>query len=240
MPEVVASSVEDDELSYEDPERTVLEECEEGAREYLLRGWFYDAMEAVRNARLINGLTQAEVADKMGTTQSAVARLENAHLGNFSLDRFLRYAWECGVAPLDLEFVPAQRLRQYALHDPSAPRTAQAFRWQPISSHQAFDWQQIFSEVTPATSELARPSEALALTASQSLASILNATHTLSDYLRSAFTVKLNSQSFLSATQQVSEAVIAPKEPSSVAPESLNQQGLLTTVPERGKPVRAA
>jgi transcriptional regulator with XRE-family HTH domain len=131
-PELAVTVGEGADQAREDLERKILKGSEEGACEYLLRGWFYHAMEAARDARIRNGLKQAEIADKLGTTQSAVARLENAHRGNFSLDRFLRYAWACGAAPLDLEFVPPAQLCQYSLRDPSAPRTARAFRWRQV------------------------------------------------------------------------------------------------------------
>lgn len=82
---------------------------------YLLADWFYRAMGAIRDTRLRNGLTQSDVAEKIGTTQSVVARMENAHRGSFSLDRFLEYAWACGAAPLQLEFGPPEELRQLAI-----------------------------------------------------------------------------------------------------------------------------
>jgi transcriptional regulator with XRE-family HTH domain len=95
----------------------------DAAATYLRSSWFYRTMETIRNARLRNGLTQQDVADKLGTTQSAIARLENAHTGNFSLDRLLKYAWACGAAPLDLEFVAPEELRAYAQEYPRGSRT---------------------------------------------------------------------------------------------------------------------
>lgn len=97
------------------------------AATYLRSSWFYRTMEAIRDARLRNGLTQQDIAEKLGTTQSAIARLENAHTGNFSLDRLLKYAWACGAAPLDLEFVVPEELRQLALNAPRETSTAQTF-----------------------------------------------------------------------------------------------------------------
>jgi transcriptional regulator with XRE-family HTH domain len=95
----------------------------EAAAAYLRSSWFYRTMETIRNARLRNGLTQQDIADKLGTTQSAIARLENAHTGNFSLDRLLKYAWACGAAPLDLEFAAPEELRAYAQEHPRGSRT---------------------------------------------------------------------------------------------------------------------
>ncbi len=113
-----------------DLRREVVEASEQEALEYLLTAWFYRAMESVRAARLRNGLTQEAVAARLGTTQSAVARLENAHRGNFSLDRFLAYAGACGVAPLDLDLRPIEGLRRFVLACPNVPRTTAHYeRW---------------------------------------------------------------------------------------------------------------
>ena len=43
------------------------------------------------------GLTQAELAKKVGTTQSAIARLEDAEYGGHSLTMLERIATACGV-----------------------------------------------------------------------------------------------------------------------------------------------
>lgn len=45
----------------------------------------YDVIRAILNARLQNGLTQAELARRVGTTQSAIARFESG-AGNPTLD----------------------------------------------------------------------------------------------------------------------------------------------------------
>jgi DNA-binding XRE family transcriptional regulator len=46
--------------------------------EYDRLGPIYEVVGAMIEARHDEGLTQKEVADRMGTTQSAIARLENA------------------------------------------------------------------------------------------------------------------------------------------------------------------
>ncbi|MET0831886.1 MAG: helix-turn-helix transcriptional regulator [Acidimicrobiia bacterium] len=56
-----------------------------------------------REARRRSGLTQAELASRIGTTQSAVARLENDRSAT-SFDRLARIARACG-----LELVPTLR-----------------------------------------------------------------------------------------------------------------------------------
>lgn len=217
-------------LTRTDLERKILAESEEGAREYLLQTWFYHAMEAVHAARLRNDLTQAEIAEKMGTTQSAVARLENAHSGNFSLDRFLHYAWECGVAPLDLEFAPTHRLRHYALNEPSAPRTAEAFRWR-----------QIFKGVDETATLLSRQSQSLVQTVAQSLQAMLNSTNNISEYLRVASTFELDARQTLAGVRkEVGAVATTPVSPTTMAPVSPVPPGTQSSGRERFGLERAA
>jgi ribosome-binding protein aMBF1 (putative translation factor) len=51
----------------------------------------------VREMRENAGLTQAELARKVGTTQSAIARLEDAEYAGHSLSVLERIAAACGV-----------------------------------------------------------------------------------------------------------------------------------------------
>ena len=52
----------------------------------------------VREMREDAGLTQAELARKVGTTQSVIARLEDAEYSGHSLTMLERVATACGVA----------------------------------------------------------------------------------------------------------------------------------------------
>jgi ribosome-binding protein aMBF1 (putative translation factor) len=52
----------------------------------------------VREMREDKGLTQAELAKKVGTTQSVIARLEDAEYKGHSLAMLERIAMACGVA----------------------------------------------------------------------------------------------------------------------------------------------
>lgn len=52
----------------------------------------------VREMREDSGLTQAELAKKVGTTQSVIARLEDAEYSGHSLTMLERIAAACGVA----------------------------------------------------------------------------------------------------------------------------------------------
>lgn len=109
--------------------REVLTESKESARAYLRQGWLYAAVRALREARQSANLTQGEVAQCLGTTQSAIARLESDHEGRITLHRYIDYALACDMCPLDLDtlLVPAERLRAFAIQDPDAPRTPTRF-----------------------------------------------------------------------------------------------------------------
>jgi DNA-binding XRE family transcriptional regulator len=52
----------------------------------------------VREMREVAGLTQAELAKKVGTTQSVIARLEDAEYAGHSLTMLERIAAVCGIA----------------------------------------------------------------------------------------------------------------------------------------------
>ena len=78
----------------------------EVAAEYKRLGPVYELVGAMVEARHAAGLTQGDVAARIGTTQSAVARLENAHHLP-SLDMVTRYAAAVGRR-LSIELAPAE------------------------------------------------------------------------------------------------------------------------------------
>jgi transcriptional regulator with XRE-family HTH domain len=106
--------------------REVLAEGDAAVRAYLRQSWIDTAMAELWHARQTAQITQTELAARLGTTQSSIARLENDSSGGVSLRRFVDYALGCGRAPLALEFVSVSELTNYVLADPSAPRTAPA------------------------------------------------------------------------------------------------------------------
>jgi transcriptional regulator with XRE-family HTH domain len=107
--------------------RELLVEDEESVAAYIEQSWVTRAIEALQDARRRASLTQDDVARRLGTTQSAIARLENNHEGSISLRRYIRYALACGMAPLDITMVPVSAMRDYILQDPDAARTPPAY-----------------------------------------------------------------------------------------------------------------
>ncbi len=65
----------------------------------------FDLARCLIAARVASGLTQAEVADRMGTKQSEISRIESARQ-NITISRLARYAQAVG-AKLDIRLDPA-------------------------------------------------------------------------------------------------------------------------------------
>lgn len=95
--------------------RDVLD-TDEGTVAYLRQWWLSDVMDALVSVRLRVGLTQREVAERMGTTQSAIARMERCDDGGVSLRRYVDYAVACGVLPGAVVMASVEKRRQQALN----------------------------------------------------------------------------------------------------------------------------
>ncbi len=111
----------------EDAIRDLLNNDDEAAREYLKESFLTEAMLALFHARRDAELTQAQLAERLGTKQSSIARLERDLSGSVTLRRYVEVALACGVMPLDVALVPVAQIKQYATHNPGAEKTPAAF-----------------------------------------------------------------------------------------------------------------
>lgn len=109
-------------------------EGEEFSRGFLRASFLSSALDALFYARRRAGLTQAQVAEKLNTKQSAVARLEADVEGAMSLRRYVDFALACGMIPLDFMLIPVDTAIQYTRENPEASLTPENYyAWQ---SHQ--------------------------------------------------------------------------------------------------------
>ncbi len=108
--------------------RKKIAESGEGAQKFLAERFVSQTMVSLFHARRKSGLTQAQVAEKLNTKQSAIARMENDLSGSVSLRRYVEMAAACGMVPLEITLVPVDELREYVIANPDAPRTADAFQ----------------------------------------------------------------------------------------------------------------
>lgn len=98
------------------------------AREFLKASFLSSAMTALFYARRKAELTQAQVAERMGTKQSAIARMEADASGSTSLRRYVEYALTCDMIPFDITLARVSTLKEFARADPSVPRTEVAYQ----------------------------------------------------------------------------------------------------------------
>jgi transcriptional regulator with XRE-family HTH domain len=112
--------------TYAEVARTFLSEGNERASVFLEQQWLSGATALLRQCRREAGLTQAEVAERMGTTRAVVARLERDTRGHFTLRRFVDYLMACGVQPFQIEVAPTEDLVAFLRDDPEVDRTAVA------------------------------------------------------------------------------------------------------------------
>lgn len=75
---------------------------EEFTREYLKTRFLSSVGRSLYYARRQAGLTQAEIAERMNTTQSAIARFEADKNGSMSFRRYADFAIACGMMPRSL------------------------------------------------------------------------------------------------------------------------------------------
>ena len=90
----------------------------EFASEYLKSAFLSSAVNALFYMRRQAGLTQAQVAERLNTTQSAVARLEGNFDGGMSLHRYVDFALACGMVPHSITFAPLESAISYTIAQP--------------------------------------------------------------------------------------------------------------------------
>src|SRR5262249_1002495 len=78
----------------------------DAARRYLRESFLMEAMLALFAARRATGLTQQQVAQRMGTRQSVIARWEADFSGAMSLRNYIEFALACDVRPFDITLAP--------------------------------------------------------------------------------------------------------------------------------------
>lgn len=108
----------------EDSIRDDLKEGGEVARAYLRQTWLSRAISTLGEARRAAGLTQAEVAERMGSSQSAVARWERDDIGSISLRRYVDFMLACDAFPMDVEYRPFETARALLFANPDTRCTA--------------------------------------------------------------------------------------------------------------------
>lgn len=90
----------------------------ESTREYLLSMFLSSAIDALFYARRKAGLTQEQLAQKLGKKQSAIARWEADVDGKMSLRQYVEIAQACGVTPFAMALEPLEALRNFVLDNP--------------------------------------------------------------------------------------------------------------------------
>jgi transcriptional regulator with XRE-family HTH domain len=99
------------------------EQGQEFAFEYLKSAFLTEAINALFYMRRQAGLTQAQVAERLNTKQSAVARLEGDSDGGISLRRYVDFALACGMVPHDITFAPLESAISYTIAQAKIPYT---------------------------------------------------------------------------------------------------------------------
>ena len=94
------------------------EQGKEFASEYLTSAFLSSAVNTLFYMRRQAGLTQAQVAERLNTTQSAVARLEGNFDGGISLHRYVDFALACGMVPHNITFAPLESAISYTIAQP--------------------------------------------------------------------------------------------------------------------------
>ncbi len=99
---------------------------EQSREDWLVSRWYSTLISQGVAARLATGLTQADVATRMRTTQSAVARIENDVDARAGSRMIFRYLLACGVVPM-ADTVPVEQVIERLRSSPDVPIQAGQF-----------------------------------------------------------------------------------------------------------------
>lgn len=99
----------------------------ESTREYLLSMFLSSAIDALFYARRKAGLTQEQLAQKLGKKQSAIARWEADVDGKMSLRQYVEIAQACGVTPFAMALESLEALRNFVIDNPEALPTQELY-----------------------------------------------------------------------------------------------------------------
>ena len=100
----------------------------EATQEYLMSMFLSSAVDALFDARRKAGLTQKQLAQKLGKKQSAIARWEADVDGKMSLRQYVEIAQACGVNPFALVLESLEALRDFVIDNPEALPTQELYQ----------------------------------------------------------------------------------------------------------------
>lgn len=100
----------------------------EATREYLMSMFLSSAVDALFDARRKAGLTQKQLAQKLGKKQSAIARWEADVDGRMSLRQYVEIAQACGVSPFVMVLESLEHLREFVIDDPDVLPTQELYQ----------------------------------------------------------------------------------------------------------------
>src|SRR5947209_5634824 len=90
----------------------------ENAVAFLRATFLSSAVDALFSARRKAGLTQEQVARKLGKKQEAIARWEADKEGKMSLRQYFDLAAACGRIPLNIALEPIEAVRDFVIDHP--------------------------------------------------------------------------------------------------------------------------
>ncbi|MDQ3655127.1 MAG: helix-turn-helix domain-containing protein [Chloroflexota bacterium] len=105
---------------------------DEVSSDFLKARWIAHTLSTMRTCRVDHELTQADMAEALGTKQPSVARLERGE--DITLSRMWDYFYACGMAPLQIPFVEFGKLKGFVVEFPDRPTTLSAVLGHSYSS----------------------------------------------------------------------------------------------------------